>query len=236
MADLRCSICGGADFRENKVLPSDLVAEWQLSSVERAYIDRQQGCACKACGANLRIIALGTAILQIVESTLSLRDTIASGALDPWRVLDCNGAEGISKELSILKHYFRADYPEYDMRALPFPDSSFDLVIHSDTLEHVEHPVLALEECRRVLSPVGRLCFTVPMIIGRLTRGRAGLPPSFHGDPAVDRDDYVVHTEFGTDSWTILMEAGFSNVTLSQVEYPCAIAFTAWNADENTTG
>src|SRR5208282_3830755 len=42
------------------------------------------------------------------------------------------------------------------------------LVIHSDTLEHVERPVRALEECRRVLAPGGRVCFTVPIIVGRL--------------------------------------------------------------------
>ena len=41
------------------------------------------------------------------------------------------------------------DFPAVDMHALPFHGKAFDLIIHSDTLEHVERPVRALEECRR---------------------------------------------------------------------------------------
>jgi SAM-dependent methyltransferase len=70
------------------------------------------------------------------------------------------------------------------MHALSYGDKSFDLIIHSDTLEHLERPVRALEECCRILGPGGRVCFTVPIIVGRLTRGRAGLAKSYHGDPS----------------------------------------------------
>ena len=47
---------------------------------------------------------------------------------------------------------------------------TYDLVVHSDTLEHVPDPVRALQECRRVLRPLGACCFTVPIVVGRLTR------------------------------------------------------------------
>lgn len=229
MDTLVCSICGGLEFRESPVLWPELVTEWQLSVDEVAYINRQQGCACNTCGANLRVIALGNAIRSYAQTPLSLRGAIAQDVFSEWRILDCNGAEGISTEFSILQNYRRVDYPEYDMRSLPFSDGSFDLVVHSDTLEHIEHPRAALEECRRLLSPNGRLCFTVPMIVERLSRSRSGLAPSYHGDASAMRDDFLVHTEYGADAWTSVLRSGFSNVSMTQVEYPSGIALSAWN-------
>ncbi len=229
-APLTCSICGGEEFREGAVLWPELVAEWQLNQAEVRYIDRQQGCACIGCNANLRVIALGNSVRAAMGTSLFLTEAVASGAFDDWKVLDINGADGISTELARLPGYVRADYPQFDMRNLPLADGMLDLVIHSDTLEHIEHPVLALEECRRVLRPGRRLCFTVPIIVGRKTRDRAGLPSSYHGDPAGLAADFVVHTEFGADVWTQVMQAGFSDVVLSQVEYPSGIAVSAWNS------
>lgn len=49
-----------------------------------------------------------------------------------------------------------------DVRALPFPDRQFDLVLATDIIEHVDDDLLALRELRRVLKPNGRLLLTVP--------------------------------------------------------------------------
>jgi len=230
MTGFACSICGSNAYREARVLWPELVTEWQLSDAERDYVDRQQGCACVVCGANLRLIALGNALRGIVGAERTLREAVAMGLFADLRILDCNGAGAVSAELESLSFYRRADFPGCDMHNLPFAPESFDLVLHSDTLEHLAHPVLALEECRRVLKRGGRLCFTVPMIVDRLSRNRAGLPPSYHGAASTDADDFRVHTEFGADAWKMVHQAGFSDVTLSQVQFPCAIAMTAWNA------
>ncbi|MEA2604347.1 MAG: hypothetical protein QOF89_5339 [Acidobacteriota bacterium] len=45
---------------------------------------------------------------------------------------------------------------------LPFPDATFDAVILSEVLEHVERDVNALQEIRRVLKPGGLALITVP--------------------------------------------------------------------------
>ncbi len=116
------------------------------------------------------------------------------------------------------------------MHALPYPDGSFDVVVHSDTLEHVPNPLHALGECRRVLKPGGALCFTVPVIVGRLTRSREGLPKSYHGNPEESGDDFVVHTEFGADFWSFPVRAGFAEVRLYSVEHPAAIAMAAFRS------
>ncbi len=49
-----------------------------------------------------------------------------------------------------------------DARRLPFGDESFDVVITSEMLEHVQDDVSALAEMARVLRPGGKLAVTVP--------------------------------------------------------------------------
>ena len=45
---------------------------------------------------------------------------------------------------------------------LPFADGAFDLVVSTETLEHVRDVQLLLSEVRRVLEPGGRLAVTTP--------------------------------------------------------------------------
>lgn len=229
MAMLRCSICGASEFTSQAVLWPELASAWGLSAEEVSYVNQQQGCACTGCGASLRVVALGDAIRDALATTAHVQDFVRDSRLQQLRILDLNGAAAISGALARLSGYVLGNFPEVDMEALPYPSHSFDLVVHSDTLEHVPHPIRGLEECRRVLKPGGRLCFTIPVIVGRLTRGREGLPKSWHGDPSVTADDFLVHTEFGADMWTFAMRAGFDRVTIHQVAYPAATAITAWN-------
>jgi len=49
-----------------------------------------------------------------------------------------------------------------DVCALPFPDASFDLVLATDIIEHVDDDLAALRELHRVLKPGQPLLLTVP--------------------------------------------------------------------------
>ncbi len=49
-----------------------------------------------------------------------------------------------------------------DARRLPFPDATFDVVITSEVLEHIQDDVAAIAEMVRVLAPGGRFAGTVP--------------------------------------------------------------------------
>jgi SAM-dependent methyltransferase len=220
-------VCGGTAFTDRPILWDGLAAEWQLSDEERSYIDRQQGTACTACGANLRSIALSDAIRGAMDTRLDLIEFVKSEQGRALDILEINEAGSLSPTLRELPGHVLATYPEVDMHALPYGDESFDIVVHSDTLEHVENPVHALAECRRVLRRNGVLCFTIPTVVGRLTRNRSGLPKSFHGNASTGTDDFMVQTEFGADMWTYVMRAGFSSVKINAVGYPAALALSA---------
>lgn len=224
--ELTCSICGHDKFGQRQVLWDDLVREWQLSPGERAYVDRQQGMHCLACGANLRGMALGLAVREAIGRNEPIAELVKLEEVTDLHVLDMNGT-AISTLFRGLRNYVDARYPDVDMHNLPFPDGTFDLVVHSDTLEHVPNFVHGLTECRRVLKPTGHLCYTVPIIVDRLTRSRAGLSPSYHGRAEDLRDDYLVVTEFGADAWRYPFEAGFRTVRFHTIQFPDAIAITA---------
>jgi SAM-dependent methyltransferase len=142
-------------------------------------------------------------------------------------VLEINEAGNLSGILRQLPNHVLAAYPAVDIHQMPYPSDVFDLVVHSDTLEHVSHPIRALAECRRVLRPNGTLCFTIPTIAGRLSRSRAGLPKSYHGSVGNGYDDLLVHTEFGADMWVYVLQAGFSEITINAVDFPSALALSA---------
>jgi SAM-dependent methyltransferase len=48
------------------------------------------------------------------------------------------------------------------LEELPFPDGSFDLILTTDVLEHIERDHVALTELRRVAAREARLLITVP--------------------------------------------------------------------------
>ena len=224
---ITCSVGGGDKFTETVVLWDSLASQWQLAPNEGAYVDRQQGTSCANCGSNLRSIALADAIRSAVGTDLTLQAYVTQPEASTLTVLEINEAGHLSPTLRQLPGHVLAAYPAVDIHALPYPSNTFDIVVHSDTLEHVTNAVHALMECHRVLRACGWLCFTVPTIIGRLSRSRSGLAKSFHGTPHTATDDFVVHTEFGSDMWTYVLHAGFSSVTVNTVDFPAALALSA---------
>lgn len=226
-----CPICSNTGFTSRNILWPELVAEWELAPDEVEYVNIQQGFACSGCGSNLRSMTLAAALMSGFannDGTSFLEFCASSEISRSHSLLEINPAGSLTPFLQRFASYRLVEYPESDMQRMSeFADGSWDIVVHSDTLEHVPDPVRALAECRRVLSARGTLAYTVPIIVGRLTRRRDGLEPSYHGDPSRPTDDIRVVSEYGADAWCQAMEAGFRHVELFSLIYPHSVAILA---------
>ncbi|MBW4440328.1 MAG: methyltransferase domain-containing protein [Plectolyngbya sp. WJT66-NPBG17] len=223
----RCICCGASQLVFSPVLWSELIQEWQLQPHEVDYINRQQGYYCQVCHSNLRSMALARALMSGFQFSGLFTDFIQQAEIQRLKVLEVNEAGALSPYLASLPGHLIKTYPEIDMMALPFADASFDIVCHSDTLEHIPDPVVGLAECYRVLKPGGVLAFTVPIVVDRLTRSRQGLSNSYHGNSQEAQNDFLVHTEYGSDAWRQVILAGFQECRIIAIEYPSAFALLA---------
>ncbi len=80
-----------------------------------------------------------------------------------------------------------------DLHNLSFADGSFDVVLCLDVLEHVNDPLLCLQEITRVLGPRGIAIVTFPFFVDRTVSVRRAeivdgaiahiLPAEYHGNP-----------------------------------------------------
>lgn len=220
-----CPVCGGEDFSEIAVLWIELINAWQLSEKEVAYINRQQGFHCTQCNNNLRAMSLSAAILKEFGFQGTLEKFCESSS--DVKLIEINTAGNLTSFFKKLSFHRLIEFPQFDMQNLDIDSQSVDLIVHSDTLEHIPNPERALSECQRILRSHGKCIFTVPIIVDRLTRNRVGLAPSYHGQSGVLSDDQVVCTEFGANVWQTVLNSGFSSCEIFSLEYPSALTIIA---------
>ncbi|MFI4957143.1 MAG: class I SAM-dependent methyltransferase [Gammaproteobacteria bacterium] len=225
MNQLICSVCGCDQFEDHNVLWPALIDSWGISPYEVNYINQQQGRICSDCGTNIRSAALAKALCLSLNHPDTLDEIKYSNI--KHAIFEINEAGTLHSRLKQFPGHVFGAYPECDMTNLTYQDSQFDIIIHSDTLEHVPAPKRALAELRRVLVPGGVTIFTVPIIVGKMTRSRDWLPATYHGAEGEFASDYKVFTEFGADIWCMVMEAGFSACSMIPYAYPAGIAIIA---------
>ncbi len=78
------------------------------------------------------------------------------------RVVGVDISEAAVARASALTAHEGLDARQGDLRALPFPDDEFDLVVCFETIEHVDNQTQAIREIRRVLRPEGILVISSP--------------------------------------------------------------------------
>jgi SAM-dependent methyltransferase len=233
-----CVVCG--KFRpmlfRRRVIPRRLEELWGLSPRLAEALARKESSACSNCGANLRARRIAAVILQNFQvgnppaPVRSIHEWTRSQEIARLMIAEINRIEGLHQELACLPGLQASDYHpgaspgdvvagirSEDLTHLTYPDDSLDLVLTSETLEHVPDLAAALEEIARVLVPGGRHIFTVPLLPGVaqtsariVTRADGTLD---HRAPRICHPGgdvgYPVFTEFGSDLSEILRQAGF---------------------------
>lgn len=220
---LVCPCCGGESFTLTAVLWDELIEAWGLVEHEIGYINRQQGLLCAACGSSLRTMTLAAGMMDAYGFRGLFREFVRTEPGRSLAVLEVNPAGQLTPHLRQIPGHKLVRFPAFDMQHMYLAEATFDAVVHSDTLEHVPDPDLGLRECWRVLRPGGLCLYTVPIVVGRMTRRRDGMPPAYHGLTR-SADDFRVVTEYGDDAWHQPLAAGFREVRLYSLEYPSSIA------------
>lgn len=226
----RCSVCGEAAcfVRNSWILPGELAREWPP-----AFVDRESQ-LCDHCGSSRRIRSFADALLDLyADSATAMRDLVREPGFRELRVAEINAIGRMQPLLAELPQLVHSEYPDEDVMALSYDDASFDLVLTSDTMEHVPDPWLGFREIRRVLRPGGRHVFTVPTDPRRgESRSRDGLQPQHHGrgggpfSLVTRRNDMLATTDYGIDLPDRLSEFGFETEVRGEgvdVVY-CAVA------------
>jgi SAM-dependent methyltransferase len=104
-----------------------------------------------------------------------------------------------------------------DIRALDLPDRSFDAIVCSHVLEHVDHDRAALAELRRVVAADGWVLLMVPQDLGRATT----FEDAAITDPEARRAAYWQHDHvrlYGRDFADRVAAAGFTVESIAMTE------------------
>jgi SAM-dependent methyltransferase len=202
VARVRCPICG----------PSLLVS---LSHDEH-------GVRCVRCGASAIHLAMGGALRAHVPD-IARRDAYELSARGPLVAFLRRSTRSLATSeyfADVVPGALRDGVCCEDVQRLTYADASFDLVTHTEVLEHVPDDARAFSELHRVLRPGGVMLFTVPLH-GEHTVERARqrdgnvehlLPPAYHRDPLRGGAGILAFRDYGRDILDRLRAVGFDAV------------------------
>jgi len=217
-----CEVCGrkGPKRFLQAAVSKELVAMWGLSDDEARWLRQKESMICPWCGSKLRGRRLAAVFLRCVGSRANSIEAYRNGEDAGLKtVLILNRVDGLSQKLAGLEGVVQSEFiggaapgevvageRHEDAQALTFADRSFDVVISSETLEHIPNLDKALDEIARVLRPGGVHVFTIP-----LKPGTARTEPRIRLDENGCMVDYMqprLHHPGGSWGWPVVTEFG----------------------------
>jgi SAM-dependent methyltransferase len=182
------------------------------------------GLRCARCSAGIVQLSLGWALREQVGSVAALDvcELSARGALAAYLHRNARTAAISEYFPDIAPGSVHEGVRVEDVQRLTYADASFDLVTHTEVLEHVPDDARALTELLRVLRPGANMLFTVPLHAGANTIERARLrdgaiehflEPVYHVDP-LQRAGILAFRDYGLDVVDRVREAGFTDVRI----------------------
>lgn len=222
-----CEVCCRNTVHNLQVKPIDrienLASIWNLDEELKELFNLREGYSCSVCYSSMRTQGIASLLVKVTNSKNFEEFLNENRGLS---IAEINSCANLHDRLSCLENLKYSEYfdqeeqlsdvlkskgiQHQDITSLSYDDNCFDVVLHSETVEHIADPAKAIKECLRVLKPGGICVFTTPIVWGRktkqkfsLTNGKAKLhnPVSYHGDL---NSRYPVMFEFGNDIEKVL--------------------------------
>lgn len=213
---------------------SEITSTWESGSDFKELVIKRENYFCHYCNANYRVRANAESVLrllgmpssEILFNKLSNNTEFRIYETAVYNVFRSNKIKKLPN-YTVSEFFDSSDYGSYvngirneNLEYLTFPDSTFDIVINCDVLEHVSDLNKALFEIKRVLKPGGFHVFTLP-VDHKLpkTRERAKvvngtiehlLKPVMHGD-SIRRQGVLAFRDFGSDVLQYVSRDGFES-------------------------
>lgn len=211
---MKCAVCGNnvSKWLYKTIIDDTLALSWQIDKDTRKKFNLRESQFCPKCKNSLRTREFAKVIMKKFHSNKeSFKQWIKNNS--DLKIAEINSVGRLHKYLKNSNNLYYSEfikkasiknlYYKYllgirhvDITETPYRDNSFDVVLHSETLEHVANPLKALKECKRILKPQGICIFTIPVIPDRKTKNVL-INRSYHGKGR--KKDYLVYWEFGWD-------------------------------------
>jgi ubiquinone/menaquinone biosynthesis C-methylase UbiE len=126
-------------------------------------LEEMQTDARKATSANaFSWIIKGNITMEFADDAKEILDVGCGWGRELIRLEDAVGVDICLPFLKTARNYTRNTVTLADAHYLPFRDGSFDFVVISEVVEHMEQPMRVMNELKRVLKPKGRLLIQTP--------------------------------------------------------------------------
>ena len=172
----------------------------------------QKYCLCPKCGSMERHRLLRLTLDIILAEVPAQSASILHFAPDPmfqaWLPSVCKKYVKADRAAGTYAHDYDLDI-KCDICKIPLPDESFDIVLATHVLEHVEKDNAAIAEIFRVLKPNGIALLPVPIIAARTTE---------YGEPHAREENHVRAP--GLDYFDRYRAAGFDVEVHSSDQFP----------------
>ena len=237
-----CVVCGqNSIFRfDPTLITPELRKAWGISGSLVQAFNLKESMFCGNCGSSLRIRRLAAVLMQTFShvhgrSYNSFIQLLDDTKFRQTRIAEFNACGALHTYLNKHENLFYSEWLSNvspgdihqgirceDLQCLTYPDNYFDIILTSETLEHVPDPNKAWGEIYRTLKPGGYHIFTIPVIPwqsntiqrARIIGGEREYfrEPAYHG--AWGQEDMFVYTDFGMDVATELNELGLKTDVL----------------------
>jgi 2-polyprenyl-3-methyl-5-hydroxy-6-metoxy-1,4-benzoquinol methylase/glycosyltransferase involved in cell wall biosynthesis len=222
-----CVVCGcHSSFRcDPTLIIPQLQKAWGISDNLVEAFNRKESMFCGHCGASLRIRRLAAVLIQTFAelkgiSSKSIVELIQNHEFRRLKIAEINACGVLHSYLKDHPNLYYSEWVSHakagevhdgvrseDLQQLTYPDNYFDIILTSETLEHVPDPDRAWREISRTLKGGGFHIFTIPIVPwqretikrARVVGGRREdlLEPAYHSPWG--REDVFVYTDFGMD-------------------------------------